>query len=257
MKIKEKNLSLQKYYEFTMSFLALVVSLMIVFEFTFELSEAVIKDFNIIDTIILIVFTVDYFVRLILAKDKFYFIKHNIIDLIAIIPFNSIFQAARLARLVRFARVLKIFRLFGFLFIFYKRFEKFLKTNNFNYILWVTISTVIIGAISISIAEGMTFPNALWWAFVTTTTVGYGDISPTTPAGRIIAVFLMIIGIGFLVMLTGTISTYFLSRVEKKKEFGSEVIENIKQKLDNFDELEDKEVDDICRILKALKGNGE
>lgn len=51
--------------------------------------------------------------------------------------------------------------------------------------------------------------DALWWSIVTCTTVGYGDISPSTLPGRIIAVFLMIVGIGLISMLTGTITTYF------------------------------------------------
>jgi len=53
---------------------------------------------------------------------------------------------------------------------------------------------------------------------VTTTTVGYGDISPHTAIGKLIAVLLMIIGIGFISMLTGTISTYFIGRAKKAEE---------------------------------------
>lgn len=251
----EKKIILSKYYEFIMAFLALIVSVIIVMEFTFEISDQMAEVFNILDTVILIVFTDDYIVRLFLAKDKLDFVKHNIIDLISIIPFSQIFQTARLLRLVRFAKLLKIFKLFGFLFIFYKRFEKLLKTNNFQYIVWITISTVIVGAVSISYVEKMTFQNALWWAFVTTTTVGYGDISPTTTLGRIIAVFLMLIGIGFIGMLTGTISTYFIGRREAKRTIRCEIVDNIVRKLDNFDELDTDEVDEICRILKALKDN--
>ena len=57
-------------------------------------------------------------------------------------------------------------------------------------------------------AEGKNFFDALWWAIVTVTTVGYGDISPATGIGRVMAIVRMIFGIGFISMLTGTI-TFF------------------------------------------------
>ena len=56
----------------------------------------------------------------------------------------------------------------------------------------------------------LTIGDALWWAVVTTTTVGYGDVSPVTGEGRLIAVGLMIVGIGFLGVFTATITSFFL-----------------------------------------------
>ena len=90
------------------------------------------------------------------------------------------------------------------------------------------------------------------WSFVTTTTVGYGDISPESHIGRIIAVILMITGIGFVGMLTGTIATFFLGKREIRS-FRDETIDNIRKRLDNFDELSNDDVNDICNVLKKLK----
>lgn len=56
--------------------------------------------------------------------------------------------------------------------------------------------------------------DALWWSFVTVTTVGYGDISPVSSFGRVIAGLLMAFGIGFIGMLTGTIATFFIKKTE-------------------------------------------
>ena len=59
------------------------------------------------------------------------------------------------------------------------------------------------------------FPSiglGLWWAAQTVTTVGYGDIVPTTLAGRLVAVFIMLVGIGFLTVITAAITSTFVSR---------------------------------------------
>jgi len=179
----------------------------------------------ITDTVILVVFAIDYFVRLYFSKDKKVFFKKNIFDLISIIPFNACFfmfrvtKLFRLAKFIRFIKILKFIRLIAFLERFSNKFNKFLHTNNLIYVLYFTIASVFLGATGIYITENNktihSFGDAVWWAFVTTTTVGYGDISPSTPIGRIIEGVLMIVGIGFLSLLTGTISTFFIDKKRK------------------------------------------
>jgi voltage-gated potassium channel len=117
----------------------------------------------------------------------------------------------------------------------------------------VTMFFIIFGAIGIYSAEGMTFSDALWWSFVTTTTVGYGDLSPATNIGRIIAVILMLIGIGLVGSLTSTITTYFLNTEKENKSYKDEILQTIKQKIDDFDNLTSDDIEDICKTLKALK----
>lgn len=248
-----ENKKIKLAYDIFMSFLAILVLAILIHEFTSKPDEQDLKAFAIIDDIILIIFAIDYFTRLFLAKDKLKFFKSNIIELIAIIPFNAIFQAIRITRLIRLLRILKVLRLVSFLVILYKRVGIFLKTNNFHYVLWITVSTVILGAVGIYFAENMSFDNALWWAFVTTTTVGYGDISPATPEGRVIAVILMIIGIGFLGMLTGTISTFFIRKKESKSKLRDNIIDTLKNRFDNFETLSNEEIDDMCKVLQSLK----
>ena len=80
-------------------------------------------------------------------------------------------------------------------------------------------------------------------------------IYPTTNLGRIIAVLLMIIRLGFVDMLSGTIATYFLSQKKIKNSYRNSVLEDIKDKLDNFDDLSSDELDDICLVLKSLKSS--
>ena len=65
----------------------------------------------------------------------------------------------------------------------------------------------------------------------------------------------MITGLGFVWMLSGTIATYFLAEKKIKNCYRSSVIEDIKDKLDNFDDLSSDELDDICLVLKSLKSS--
>lgn len=236
-------------YETTMAFLSIIVAVILILDYSIKLSYEIIYYFNIIDNLVLIIFALDYFIRLYLAKNKKKFFKENIIDLIAIIPFGSIFQAFRIADIFR---ILKIFRSIVLFAKFRTHINSFIKTNNFGYIIFITIFVLFLGTIGIHLSEGIPIGNALWLSFVTITTVGYGDLSPSTTSGKLIAGFLMITGIGFLSMLTGTISTYFLSR-NRNKSYKYQVIENIKEELDNFDKLSDEDVENICRVLKSLK----
>ena len=79
------------------------------------------------------------------------------------------------------------------------------------------------------ISENTRFSTAIWWAITTATTVGYGDIAPTTPVGRVAAVLLMLVGIGLIGVITSSITDYFsqdskdrvndkLDRLEKENE---------------------------------------
>lgn len=188
---------------------------MLIIEITIDLQGDSLKIIGMIDTIIWFIFCFDYFIRLSISKDKKKFILENKIDLISIIPFNSMFKAlrvlkiTRLFKLIKLAKITKLVKLAVLFSKFKSKINKLMKTNNFNYIVYLTLVTVILGAIAISLAEKMNCSDALWWSFVTATTVGYGDISPASTLGRITAAILMLVGIGFIGMITGTIATFF------------------------------------------------
>ena len=247
------------YYDLIMGVLALVVVIMLAIEMTIDLQGNSVKVISIIDTIIWFIFCFDYFIRLFISKDKKNFILENKVDLISIIPFNSMFKAlrvlkiTRLFKLTKLAKLTKLVKLAVFFSKFKARINKFMKTNNFNYVVYLTLVTVILGAIAISLAEKMNFGDALWWSFVTATTVGYGDISPASTLGRITAATLMIVGIGFIGMLTGTIATFFLSNNEECKSYKDDVISDVKTKLDDFDNLTREDIKNIYKVLDSLK----
>ena len=252
-------------YELFMAFLALIVVAILFVEFTRPLTEEQESILFRIDLTILLIFAVDYFYRLVRAKNKWVFIKSNIFDLIAIMPFDKAFRIARLARLIRlarmtrFARFTKLIRLFAFARRFGNTFFGVLKTNGLIYMIIITFIIILVGAFGIlAIEPGMvTFGDALWWSLVTTTTVGYGDISPETPGGRILAGILMIVGIGFLGMVTGSIATFFLDRLsssknEVKKSFAEEQLQFIKKQLDDIENMNQEDIEALTVSIKNI-----
>lgn len=79
-----------------------------------------------------------------------------------------------------------------------------------------------------------TFPDALWWAVTTVTTVGYGDRYPTTTLGRLVAAALMLVGIALLGVVTATIATWFVDRlrvVQEAEERTEATLEDVMQEL--------------------------
>ena len=268
MEFLDKTLKnkLEIFYEALMIILAIVVVTILVLETFIDFSESTTQFLKSIDLYILLIFAIDYFTRLIfLAKDKKYFMKNNKADLVAILPFSSVFRVARVARLARLGRLARLSRMsrLGRLFRVIAVFKKgsnmakeVFFTNGLHVVTIITSLVVVFAAMGMYKLEGGlsvdSFGDALWWSFVTTTTVGYGDISPVTVAGRVLASFLMLIGIGFVGMLTGTIATYFVNKTEEFVKAGKD-IEEIKEHLDNFENLSITEVKKINTKLLKLK----
>jgi voltage-gated potassium channel len=237
-------------YEITIGILAVIAVILAIIDF----SKGLVQWQIVLDDCILIIFIVDYLIRLFISQNKKNFLKNNIFDLISIIPFNSAFRIFRIIKLTKILRILKIIKLSKIIIYsirLFKKFKKFFNTNGFKYIICITIIFIILGGCLIHYAENMPFQDGIWWAFVTATTVGYGDISPHTILGRIIATVLMLIGIGLIGSLTSTITSYFLCI--KTKTVKDEIIENIKNKIDDINNLSEEDINNICKILKSLK----
>jgi voltage-gated potassium channel Kch len=102
-----------------------------------------------------------------------------------------------------------------------KRLVRSLQTGRVLPALFVTmVGLVFAFAAIMRIADRESFPTygtALWWAASTVTTVGYGDVVPKEPFGRIVAAFLMVLGFAFLSLVTGTIASALVSRYNADK----------------------------------------
>lgn len=199
------------------------------------------------------VFVVDYGVRLAVASDRRRFVRTNIPDLIAILPLDF-FRVARLARLARLTRLLRAGTV---LWRITSNIRGVLGTNGLGYVLIATGALVVGGGFAAWAVEEQleTFGDGLWWALVTATTVGYGDISPVTPQGRLVATVLMLVGIGTLGMITGSIATYFLGH--HRSEPGNPQVEWLREQLGRWDLLEVEERRRLAAMLTGLACSGD
>lgn len=252
-------------YETIIIILAIVAVSLTILDFNNQISMEPGTSFYWIDLGILIIFAVDYFVRLFASKNKKEFVKENVFGLIAIIPFNSLFRIFRafrlfkLFRITKLGRAAKIFRMgrlvkgFALLGKIKRRLNVFIHTNGLIYAFYVATISIVLGTMGIYYFEfqklGYSFADSLWWSFVTTSTAGYGYIIPVTTPGRLIAVLLMFVGIGFVGLLTGTITTYFLNRsrsFEDDEDRISEIVIDVS-------DLEDAEVKQILEYVEFTK----
>lgn len=213
----------------------LVLSLISILLALLDISNVInlnIAPFSYADRSILVFFWIDYIVRLFKSENKKSFLKDNIFDLLAIIPFDTIFYFFRAFRVLRVIKLLRLIRIVGFTGKIQKSVKRFFKTNGFMYLVIVTVILVLLGAEIYSVAENINYFDSIWWAIATTTTVGYGDISPHTEVGRFVAVILMLLGIGLIGSVTSTVTAFF---VEEKNDSQNDKLEqelsDIKQEL--------------------------
>jgi voltage-gated potassium channel len=99
----------------------------------------------------------------------------------------------------------------------------------------VTVAVTVLAAVLIHFTDRQTFPNigdSLWWAIQTVTTVGYGDLVPASATGRLVAALVMLVGIGFLTVITAAITSTFIETARKRIEGNTR--DGISTKLDEI-----------------------
>lgn len=211
----KKTWTFSDYYDTIILLLALISVVLVIFGFM-DVIDLHNPPYNIIDLMIWIVFIVDYLWRFFTSKEKFRFIIDNIFDLLAILPSNAIFTVFRLGRIFRLAKLTKLVKLTRLLRIIglseklERKASRLLRTNGLLYILYVNVFIVFVGSSIFSVVEEKAFSDSLWWTIVTVTTVGYGDIVPSSIFGKWLAIILMLVGIGTIGMLTTALTNFFV-----------------------------------------------
>ena len=195
-----------------------VMSLIVMVLVVLPLNEATHQVLMVYDNLICVIFLVDFTMNLIQSEPKReYFIKRRgWLDLLGSIPSLGFLRITALFRLARLSRLARIRRLMGGQ--NQKQLVDDVLQNRGQYALFITVLLTLIVLTSSSVlmlqVEGrspdaniQTGGDALWWGFVTITTVGYGDYYPVTGLGRAIAVFVMFAGVGIIGSLASILAS--------------------------------------------------
>jgi voltage-gated potassium channel len=183
--------------------LSLIFLVVLLLPLAVSLAPDVQRAFLVANILIWMAFAVDYFARLYLAPDRGRFVKTHVLDFIVIA--------------VPFLRPLRLLRVFGIVGEYVTRSRRHLARRAMAFVGVVAVVAILAGASVIYNAEHSdhhstirSFPDALWWAVGTLSTVGT-NVYPTTPTGRIVAAIMMISGVALAGIFTAAIATYFLA----------------------------------------------
>ena len=176
-----------------------------------------------------VAFTIEYLLRIWVADRKFKFIFSffGIIDFLAILPFYlAVGIDLRSLRALRFLRLFRILKL-----VRYNRamnqFSRAIKSAKEQIFLFIFITLILIYFASVGIyyfeneAQPENFSSifdSLWWAIITLTTVGYGDVYPITVGGKVFTFIILMIGLGIVAIPTGIISSALTNSIDKSEE---------------------------------------
>ncbi len=216
----------------TYNFIMMVTIVVSVVPLAFKETNTV---FRWIDYIAVSIFILDYFLRLITAdykleKSAFSFFIYPItpmaiIDLVSILPSISVLNSGfRLLKLFRLLRTLKVLRAFKFLRYsksfdiiasVFKKQRKVLSAVATMAVAYILVSALVIYNVEPESFE--TFFDAIYWATISLTTVGYGDIYPVTTIGRIVTMVSSVFGIAIIALPSGVITAGYLAEINKEE----------------------------------------
>jgi voltage-gated potassium channel Kch len=169
---------------------------------------------TIVDSLLLVVFLVDFARRMIVAEDnRAYFVRgYGWLDLLSIVPF------LRVARLLRIARIIRILQRMGGLQAALRAFFVNKAAGGLYIVVIMALLVLEFGSLLVLWAERgaedaniLTAGDAVWYSLVTMSTVGYGDHFPVTDLGRLFGSLTIVVGVGVFGTLTGFLANTFLS----------------------------------------------
>lgn len=211
------------------------------------------------DVFVCMVLLFDFFRRFLRSTERLMYLKENFLELLAGIPFDLLlYPYLGFDYLVIF----KVIRILLLMLVFFKLVGAFLKNTRLDEILGVLVIIIIgstVGLYLIDPSMNNLFEN-LWFVVVSITTVGYGDITPTTVYGKVFSLLLLVVGVFVFSAITGAISSYFMDNLLQE---GTYHIHDLKDKVERSEtELEkmnnqlkesDKKIDELKEEIKELK----
>jgi voltage-gated potassium channel len=234
----------------------------IIFQLIYNPTNLIEIEVYLFDSIVTAILIADFYLRMRESKEnKRIFILKHLYEIPALIPLVvfGIFESYSFLNVV--FRLLRLIRLFRILHLYSRILSFSAQTNNrLLYIVAVSGMAVSGGAIGLFLVEGnvpdskiTNIGDAFWWAIVTVTTVGYGDIYPVTTEGKIIAGVLMIFGIAILGILISTLGASFIeSRLKPKLTIEEESKKTINEKICKLELLNKNEYSSLILSIDTL-----
>lgn len=218
---KEKFL---KFWDALIIVLSLYTVILFFIEIVTNIPPEITDGLDIADFVICILFLCDWIYYFIVSDNKAHYFKVHLLDLISSIPFTQILRPLRIARAIRIIRLLRLVRGMKGAERFMKIFAKNKARSAMSIYITITALIYIYGTLGIYNFEAgvnkniNSFGDAMWMAFTTLTTVGYGDCYPITAGGRILCALLVLTGMGLFSLFTAEFAAYILKAVKKIKE---------------------------------------
>ncbi|MGZ7136218.1 MAG: potassium channel family protein, partial [Methanobacterium sp.] len=194
-----------------------------------------ISNFDIVIAVLILIDFVFYRIRKNKSNDNRQFIRENWAYIISIIPITficfNLFQLFGYISIIGLIGIFRIYALFNVLLITGRHVRKYPSKTKLDYATVVLLLVLIIGSYLLFIIEHgvnpgfSSFESAMWFSIVSMTTTGYGDITPVTFTGRIIAIILIFTGMGYLSLVTATLAYSFIDLFRKESRKAKEKLE--------------------------------
>ncbi len=216
-----------------MLFLSVYVLIVLLVEAVCTLPAEVSRLLEVVDVAVCGAFFADFILQLKTAPRKWAYLKWGWIDLVSSIPSLPFLRIGRLAQILRLLRGVRSIRVI--IIDLYKNRAQgtFVTVALITFVLILYSSIVVLNVETGANATIKTAEDALWWAVATVTTVGYGDVYPQTPVGRLMGGILMIAGVALFGTFTAAVASFFVQQDVRKEE---DKAERILQKLDTLTE---------------------
>jgi voltage-gated potassium channel len=217
--IYEAETGLGKAFDVSLFWLIVASVAVVMLESVSGISTLFARELRAVEWMFTVLFTVEYVLRLISIRrpTRYAFSFFGVIDFLAVIPtyLSLMIPATRFMVVIRILRLLRVFRVLKLARFLHESgvLIRALRASRIKILVFlysVLVLVVIIGAI-MYVVEGevngfTSIPRSVYWAIVTLTTVGYGDISPQTPLGQFFASIVMIMGYGIIAIPTGIVT---------------------------------------------------